>query len=373
MQFGKVLAISVISALWTVPAFSQTLDTVSQPAELPPAGFTGSSFVDSRGCVFFRAGFDGRERWVPRVLRSKKLVCGFKPSFEKSQTRSIAEANSAGSSAPVQITLDGAAPTAPTAQAAPTIATPTVIGTRVEPAQPVIMASTKVAPAPRVVPATRVIAPPKKVEPVLPTGPEVVRPATGITKVPSGYKAAWSDDRLNPKRGIPTAAGIAASDLRWTRTVPRKLIQRSTGLDVTAQFTKLNYPFTDLKQQARFMAARDSYKLVVQPDGAVIMRPVADSVSNAKPKMRVSSKGASASQASGHGRFIQVGAFGSPSNSNRTLSKIASLGLPAAQSKITRGGSNLTVVMAGPFHSAGSAQSALQQLKQSGFSDAYIR
>ena len=242
-----------------------------------------------------------------------------------------------------------------------------------EPAQPVIMASTKVAPAPCVVPATRVIAPPKKVEPVLPTGPEVVRPATGITKVPSGYKAAWSDDRLNPKRGIPTAAGIAASDLRWTRTVPRKLIQRSTGLDVTAQFTKLNYPFTDLKQQARFMAARDSYKLVVQPDGAVIMRPVADSVSNAKPKMRVSSKGASAPQASGNGRFIQVGAFGSPSNSNRTLSKIASLGLPAAQSKITRGGSNLTVVMAGPFHSAGSAQSALQQLKQSGFSDAYIR
>ena len=373
MQFGKVLAISVISALWTVPAFSQTLDTVSQPAELPPAGFTGSSFVDSRGCVFFRAGFDGRERWVPRVLRSKKLVCGFKPSFEKSQTRSIAEANSAGSSAPVQITLDGAAPTAPTAQAAPTIATPTVIGTRVEPAQPVIMASTKVAPAPRVVPATRVVAPPKKVEPVLPTGPEVVRPATGMTKVPNGYRAAWSDDRLNPKRGIPTAAGIAASDLRWTRTVPRILIQRSTGLDVTAQFTKLNYPFTDLKQQARFMAARDSYKLVVQPDGAVIMRPVADSVSNAKPKMRVSSKGASASQASGHGRFIQVGAFGSPSNSNRTLSKIASLGLPAAQSKVTRGGANLTVVMAGPFHSAGSAQSALQQLKQSGFSDAYIR
>ena len=121
------------------------------------------------------------------------------------------------------------------------------------------------------------------------------------------------------------------------------------------------------------MAARDSYKLVVQPDGAVIMRPVADSVSNAKPKMRVSSKGASASQGSGHGRFIQVGAFGSPANSNLTLSKIASLGLPAAQSKITRGGANLTVVMAGPFHSAGSAQSALQQLKQSGFSDAYIR
>ena len=148
MQFGKVLAISVISALWTVPAFSQTLDTVSQPAELPPAGFTGSSFVDSRGCVFFRAGFDGRERWVPRVLRSKKLVCGFKPSFEKSQTRSITAANTAGSSAPVQITLDGAAPTAPTAQAAPTIATPTVIGTRVEPAQPITVASTKVAPAP---------------------------------------------------------------------------------------------------------------------------------------------------------------------------------------------------------------------------------
>jgi len=186
VQFGKVLAISVISALWTVPAFSQTLDTVSQPAELPPAGFTGSSFVDSRGCVFFRAGFDGRERWVPRVLRSKKLVCGFKPSFEKSQTRSITAANTAGSSAPVQITLDGAAPTAQAA--APTIAAPTVIGTRVEPAQPVVMASTKVAPAPVLCPQPASLPRPKKLSLFCRQGPRSCAPQRGSPRSPMDTK-----------------------------------------------------------------------------------------------------------------------------------------------------------------------------------------
>ena len=171
--------------LWTVPAFSQTLDTVSQPAELPPAGFTGSSFVDSRGCVFFRAGFDGRERWVPRVLRSKKLVCGFKPSFEKSQTRSIAEANSAGSSAPVQITLDGAAPTS---QAAPAIAAPTVIGTRVEPAQPITVASTKVAPAPVLCPQPASLPRPKKSSLFCRQDPRSCAPQRGSPRSPVDTK-----------------------------------------------------------------------------------------------------------------------------------------------------------------------------------------
>ncbi len=244
MRFGKIIAISMVSILGSMPVFGQTLDTVTGPAELQPLDFKGDQFVDSTGCVFIRAGFDGRDRWVPRVLRSKKLVCGFKPSFDKSQTRSLAQART-GAGTPVVLTLDDAPVAQPTA------------------------------PAPTIVPTAdiveNVVTRPDDV--ILPTGPELVRPGTGVARVPKGYLPAWQDDRLNPKRGIPTVAGIAASDLRWTRTVPRKLIQQSTGLDVTLEFSKLIYPFTDMKQQDRFMAAKDSYVLVVQPDGSILMKP----------------------------------------------------------------------------------------------------
>jgi hypothetical protein len=101
-----------------------------------------------------------------------------------------------------------------------------------------------------------------------------VRPGTVVAHVPKGYLTAWQDDRLNLKRGIPTVAGIATSYLRWSRTAPRKLIQQSTGLYVTLEFSKLIYPFTDMNQQDRFMAAKDSYVLVVQPDGSILMKPM---------------------------------------------------------------------------------------------------
>jgi len=51
-----------------------------RPAELPPPDYAGQQYVDSKGCLFTRAGRPGEVIWLPRVTRKGVPICGNPPS-----------------------------------------------------------------------------------------------------------------------------------------------------------------------------------------------------------------------------------------------------------------------------------------------------
>lgn len=82
MKLTRVIAVSVIAGVMSAfTAQAQTLRDASPPAEFPPASFQGKQYVDSRGCIYIRAGIDGNVTWVPRVTRGRKQVCGYQPTL----------------------------------------------------------------------------------------------------------------------------------------------------------------------------------------------------------------------------------------------------------------------------------------------------
>ena len=75
IRFRGIWFVSCFAVLSAAPLGAQSVAQVGGPAEQPPASFTGQQYVDSRGCVFMRAGFSGNTTWVPRIGRDRKAMC----------------------------------------------------------------------------------------------------------------------------------------------------------------------------------------------------------------------------------------------------------------------------------------------------------
>ena len=164
--------------------------------------------------------------------------------------------------------------------------------------------------------------------------PRAVALADAGVVVPKGYRLAWSDDRLNPRRGQGTAAGQVAQDQVWTRDIPA-------------------------------VAQVPATRVVTSASNAPKRKAAATLSASGAPR---------APQVAATGRhYVQVGSFGVPANADRARGRLAGLGMPVSAGRGSIKGKPVQVVFAGPFGSAGEAQAALAAARRAGFGDAFIR
>lgn len=154
--------------------------------------------------------------------------------------------------------------------------------------------------------------------------------ADPVPAIPDGYRAAWSDGRLNPNRGPQSATGDAQMAAAWDTTqIPMR--RHTTAGAATAR------------------------------SAPEVVSSMGQATASAAPATR-------APAATGY-RYVQVGAFRDAGNAAAIASKLQGLGLPGRVAK-TRSG--LNVVVAGPYDDSATLRNALA-IARRGFPDAYLR
>ncbi|SLN63941.1 Sporulation related domain protein [Roseovarius gaetbuli] len=460
MNLSRLPIIAIAAALFgAMQGNAQSLRDAPTPAEFPASSYQGRQYVDSRGCVFIRAGVGANVTWVPRITRDRKALCGFQPSVAKAAPA----AAPAAKPAPAEVAAIAPAPakptravSAPAAKATPpkpagraAAAPPKTVRRTVKTAPAVAVAPVRKAPAsptpvrkaaaPKVTQRGTIIAPPDpsrtacagmsslsaaymvqhKGSPVR-CGPQATRHVTYgkrvtspaaqprlVTResaarstghagratrvaparvyarqknsaegvyVPEGYKPVWEDDRLNLKRAHQTYAGMDQMEVMWTNTVPRRLINRRSGREVSHNFPGLTPPYTSFAQQ-RAAGVTVSTQGRFVPDPITVRRSTRVKPVAAKaPRATVSTRSASAKSAGAAShRYAQAGIFADPTQGKAAAQKIARAGLSARRGTLNRDGRALTVVLAGPFKTQAQLDASVSKLRGMGFGNVVLR
>lgn len=407
-------------------ASAQSLRNADQPAEFPPASYAGKQYVDSKGCVFVRAGFDGAVSWVPRVSRSRTVLCGFQPTFAGATPEPaprvadvpapVPTQRVAAPRPPRQIAVAAPAPaaapaprvTAPAPAAAPTpVRTPAPTRVVVAPPQPVRTVVVQPAPVP-VAPSVAARPAPRSATACpgasalsqrylnsgsysVRCGPQAPVPTAGAVRgvapsatalhirpgpkiaPPPGYRAAFADDRFNPNRGLQTREGSAQMRLVWTSGVPRRLVDRNSGRDVTGLFPGLRFPFTNAQQQASYAADRGSPTSGASSGPDIVIATKNTPATAAVAPVRTTAAPVRAKAVPAGHRYVQVGTFGVRANAQNSAARLKAMGLPVRVGTYLKSGKSYSIVLAGPFGSGAQLQAGLTAARRAGFSDAFTR
>lgn len=461
MKIVRVLSAAVLVGHVSIGvAGAQSLRTET-PAEFPPSTYSSSQYVDSRGCVYIRAGIDGNVTWVPRMTSGRQHICNAQPTnVARAPAPAPAQGAQRQAAADTAVVLPPPGDVAPAAAQAPKprpsasrptparVAAPAPRQAANQVAQPVRIAppqQRRVATVPGVVrpaaPQTRQIAvPAQKVTTArapavrrvaapqgcrwasaqsarymrgegVRCGPQAVSPVSGLPRdvapqrmvrvgtdtggttaitpttrivplhvakmqaqaaevgsVPPGYRLAWEDDRLNPRRAHQTLAGKRQMDLRWTRDLPRRLIDVSSGLDVTAFNPDIVYPYTSLEQQQTVLRKPRGY--LSTQDRAQASKPTVSTRSG--PRAVKPAKGEAVKVAVSH-RYVQVGRYGSDAEAGRDAARLGRVGLSVRMGTLHSGGGTARVLLAGPYTTSQALGNALHAARRAGFGDAFTR
>lgn len=238
----------------------------TEPAELPPAGFSGNQYVDSKGCVFLRAGLGATTTWVARLGRDRKPVCGYAPT--------------------------------PTASAQPAAAPEPVAEPAATPAPP---------------PAAKTTAAAK------PAAPRARKPAP-VAAEPDTL-ALVATKRVD--RGATYCAGGGGAAHRYLLSDGKRVTRCGPGNDEALAFVNgIGAPGVTVSDRAP--SARETRRALAAEAGAY--RVV---WSRGKLTGTAGAATAAVADA-GRGPYVQIGAFAEPANADRAVQTLKQLGLPAS-------------------------------------------
>ena len=357
MMVARILSTAAVVVAFSAAAAQAQAGRV--PAEMPPASYAQSQYVDSNGCVFVRAGFNGATNWVPRYGDDRRPMCGFAPSL---QTGAAQVATALPAPAPVTVR---AAVTAPVvvASAAPTGGIPYSVApetnrprVRVQAAAPQAQVyqaqagsldtrwsfydQTGPSPCTNYSPHSQMYAVPSPAMPNLPLrcGPQAQHPADALREQsPRGNVwEPWdgADPYPAPNNNVYMLPPPYAP--RW----PQPYLQGAA----------------DQRPAPATRAPRASVS-TMGTTGALEARRAAPT---------------SGGQMS-NGQYVQIGSFGVATNARAAVSRLQARGLPVATGQATAGGRQLQVVLAGPFASQAELSAALGAARALGYSDAFVR
>lgn len=431
IRWGMVMSAGFAWALAAAPVQAQSMAQVGKPAELPPADYSGQQYVDSRGCVFMRAGFSGRVTWVPRIGRDRKPLCNQVTSAQAAARLQETQGGAAVVARPVETVASDLGSGQRTGVFAPA----PVPGLAEEPASAAAVARAK-QPKPKAAAkaAQPVLRNPLQAQPRqvilsqgggLFGGGAVAVPAPGgggaqargcpamapvlayvalsdggsvaVCTQGDGKSEGWFSPGFNAYRqGAAAAAGQGAAALpaalvvqgaaaaqagaavppgyaaAWDdgRLNPQRGLGTAEGWSRQAQVWTETVP---AKTHADVAAAKARRKGGLFGIGFGIGGAQMASA-RVQPAVPVVQGASGADWGMGGGAiYVQVGSFAQAGNAQKAVGRLAGMGLPVASAQAERRGRLLTSVMAGPFGSAAEARQALQMARQAGFSDAFLR